>query len=166
MFILFCFFSLFLINKILACSEFADFDSIAQIVEENGAVSLVHDGHKFICDRNENGRRYWRCRKSFRFNCKARTVSKVMPNGSEMMKIRTGEHDHTERTKNRHKKSKLKIIKPKLPKLTPIPKVELNTQKNELSVESGASGTNGENPEKYSPSTVDDAENDIVDILD
>lgn len=156
------------------------------MVNENGAISLVHNGHKFIRDRVENNRSYWRCRNSFRFNCKARMVTKLMENGFEMLKIRNGLHDHTAKKsrKKGRKKSKLNTrnlsalnrnikaakrlspftIPKKLPKLVPKPK--LNEHKKEPKAEIIADVTNDENVENSSPAIVDDPENDIVDILD
>lgn len=132
---------------------------------ENGAISLIHSEHRFIRDRVDNSRSYWRCRHSFKFNCKARVVTTVV-NGYEMMKIRNAEHNHTEIKKSRKGKKRMyrtkktnaipRLIRPhlshqslpplmpsRMPKLTPksIPKVELNPPN-------------------------DDTENIIVDILD
>lgn len=162
------------------------FDSFAQIINESGAISLVHNGHKFIRDRVENDRSYWRCRSSFRFNCKARVVTKLMENGYEMMKIRNGEHDHTGQkvSKKSRKKSKLKprisstgtksaeverslpfAVPTKLPTL--VPKPEFKSQKSEPNVENTETFAKiGENTENGGPSAVVDPEIDIVDILD
>lgn len=167
------------------------FNTYAQLINENGAISLVHDGHKFIRDRIENGRGYWRCRSSFRFNCKARMVTKSMENGHTMLKVRHGVHDHIVKkiVKRGRRKAKLKqsnvmalkknvrakkrllsktfAIPTKLPKLVPKPtlKVPKMEPKTEI-VADMAKYDGGENVENYSSATVDDPENDIVDILD
>lgn len=118
-------------------------------------------------------------------------VTKVLDNGCEMMKIRNGEHDHTvvKDTKNKLKRSKLNqrkstylmkfaagrrtkprtsplLMSAKLPKL--IPKPVLKIQNCEPKPDYTAFDTNRENDENHGPSavTADDAENDIVDILD
>lgn len=155
------------------------FDTFAEIIVENGATSLVHNNHKFIRDRVENERSYWRCRNSFRFNCKARMVTKTI-NGYELMKIRNGHHDHTAKkiTKNGRKKSKLKQRNPtilakrripiaipsKLPKLVPKPTLTIKEERSKA--ETTFSIGSAENIANNSPITVDDAENLIVDILD
>lgn len=164
-------------------SDLNGFNSYAQLISENGAISLVHDGHRFIRDRVENGRGYWRCRNSFRFNCKARMVTKLMENGSTMLKVRHGEHDHTVQKIKGRKKSKLKhrnllalkknirakkrlpsktfAIPTKLPKLVPKPTLKVQEIEHKTDI-----AKNGESGESHSPVIVDDAENDIVDILD
>lgn len=168
-------------------SNLNGFNSLAQLITENGAISLVHNGHKFIRDRVENERSYWRCRKSFLFNCKARMVTKLMENGYEWVKVRNGTHDHTIKKikKKGHKKSKLKqrnssnlirnttaakrlpplAMPRKLPKLVPKPKLKVRNE--EPKAEIIADAANDENVDKnYSPTVAGDIENDIVDILD
>lgn len=164
-------------------SDLNGFDSYAQLINENGAISLVHNGHKFIRDRVENGRNYWRCRKSFRFNCKSRMVTKLMENGKTLLKVRHGEHDHTvekvTKRKRKQAKSKQRKLSPvnrnvktgkrlpsktfatptKLPKLIPRPML-----KTEPNVDIDDTATTDENFENYSPLMMSDPENDIVDI--
>lgn len=165
------------------------FDSYAQLIDENGTISLVHNGHKFIRDRVENGRSYWRCRNSFRYNCKARMVTKLMENGYTMLKVRHGEHDHTVKkvAKMRRKEIKTKqrnllpfnrnirarkrlpsntfAIITKLPQLVPKPTQKVHELEPKAEITGGIAKSDG-NVENYSPATVDDPENDIVDILD
>lgn len=72
---------------------FVDFTTAAKLGVENGRICLIHDGHKFIrYGRNENTR-YWRCRQSFKYQCKARLLTRRM-NGCEMLKIQNDQHDH------------------------------------------------------------------------
>lgn len=170
-------------------SDLNGFDTYAQLINENGIISLVHNGHKFIRDRIENGRSYWRCRNSFRYNCKARMVTKLLENGHTMLKVRHGEHDHTVKklVKRGRKQVKLKQrsslafnrnirarkrlpsktfpVISKLPQLVPKPAQKVH--KTEPKAESTPEiAKNDGNVENYSPATADDPENDIVDILD
>lgn len=56
----------------------------------------MHEGQFFFSDgHNGKGRRYWRCRKSKRFNCKARMVTNTI-DGYEMMKVQNGNHSHAD----------------------------------------------------------------------
>lgn len=72
---------------------FIDFTTAAKLRVENGRICLVHDGFKFIrYGRNENTR-YWRCKLSFKYQCKARLLTRRM-NGCEMLKIQNDQHDH------------------------------------------------------------------------
>lgn len=85
---------------------------------------MIHSSFKFIRDRVDKGRNYWRCRHSFKYNCKARVVTKLI-NGYEMMKIRNGEHDHSEirkpkKVKRRVVKMKKKSVVPRLIKPNPV----------------------------------------------
>lgn len=100
-------------------SIFQGFNSFAELVIERGAISLIHSSYKFIRDRVDKGRSYWRCRHSFKYNCKARVVTKLI-NGYEMMKVRNGEHNHAEIRKP--KKAKRKMSKAKK-KATAAPRV-------------------------------------------
>lgn len=96
------------------------------MIIENGTISLVHSEHKFIRDRIDNDRSYWRCRHSFKFNCKARVVTKLV-NGYEMLKIRNADHNHTEikKIKKRKKTAKLRCKSKLVPRLI---RPQLSTQ--------------------------------------
>lgn len=170
-------------------SDFNGFNTFAQLIDENGIISLVHNGHKFIRDRVDNGRGYWRCRNSFRYNCKARMVTKSTANGHTMLKVRHGEHDHTVKkvANPRRKEMRLKqrnllalnrnirarkrlpsntfAIMKKLPQLVPKPKLEVHKMEPKTESTAGIAKSD-ESDENYNPPTVDDPENDIVDILD
>lgn len=145
-----------------------DFDAYAELIIENGTISLIHEQHKFIRDRVENDRSYWRCRDSFRFNCKSRVVTRQI-NGIEMMKIRNGVHDHSVAKKRKMKSKRVKpnavnktapsSITRKMPELTPmtVPKVrEVPNEENAQEIEHDSKTNN--NP------TYED--NEIIDILD
>lgn len=70
-----------------------DFTMAARLEVENGRISLVHDGNKFIRYGSNENTRYWRCRQSFKYECKARILTKLV-NGREMLQIRNDAHDH------------------------------------------------------------------------
>ncbi|XP_031625128.1 modifier of mdg4-like isoform X3 [Contarinia nasturtii] len=169
-----------------SANEAQGFDLNAELIIENGTISLIQNGHRFIRDRVDNDRNYWRCRNSFKFNCKARVVTKVF-NGIEMMKIRYADHNHTEikkvKRKRRGAKQKIKakrtavpkLIQPQfnyqmLPPLTPklmpklipktIPKIENATAINRFENAMAHNGTESVMPNN------EDNENIIVDILD
>lgn len=169
-------------------SDLNGFATYAQLISESGSVSLVHNGHKFIRDRVENVRSYWRCRNSFRYNCKARMVTKLMENGQTMMKVRHGEHDHTVKKVaknarkqlqskphnllafNRNMRVRKRLLSKTFTKLTKlpelIPKSTLIVHEIEPKAEITAdTAKNDENVGIYSPVIVDDPENDIVEVL-
>lgn len=142
------------------------FDAFAELIIENGTISLIQNNHRFIRDRADNDRSYWRCRHSFKFNCKARVVTTVI-NGYEMMKIRNAEHNHTEIKRKKGKKKKLK-------QQTAKPKIEPTVIRPMLSSDNMPPPLIRLMP-KLTPKTVpkvekspadDDTENSIVDILD
>lgn len=104
-----------LVINIFCSFPFQGFVEYAEMVIENGTTSLIHSQHKFIRDRIDNDRSYWRCRHSFKYNCKARVVTKLV-NGYEMLKVRNAEHNHTDikkPTKSKKKAMKLKQKKTK-----------------------------------------------------
>lgn len=145
-----------------------EFDAFAELIIENGTISLIHNNHRFIRDRADNDRSYWRCRHSFKFNCKARVVTTVK-NGYEMMKIRNAEHNHTEIKRKKGRKKKLKqqtrkskimptIIRPMLSSDNiPPPLIRLMPK---LTPKTPAL------PEVNKSPPDNDTENTIVDIID
>lgn len=66
---------------------------VAQFRLENGRMTLIHDGHKFIRYGSNENTRYWRCRQSFKYLCKARILTKLI-NGRELIEIQNEKHDH------------------------------------------------------------------------
>lgn len=56
-------------------------------------MSLIYNGQKFIRYGSNENTRYWRCRQSFKYQCKARLLTKLV-NGREMIKIQNDQHDH------------------------------------------------------------------------
>lgn len=74
-----------------------DFRHFAQIENIENRMFLIYNGERFFEDgHNGKGRRYWRCRRTTGFACKARMVTNLV-NGYEMMKIQNGVHDHVTR---------------------------------------------------------------------
>lgn len=149
-------------------ADFNEFDTFAELIIENGAISLIHEQHRFIRDRIENGRSYWRCRDSFRSNCKSRVVTRTI-NGIEMMKIRNEVHDHSVAKK---RKIRSKRIKPKavtknvpssmireMPELTPMTVPKVTNVPNEENARNIEDDSNANNNATYE-------DNEIIDILD
>ncbi|XP_055304399.1 modifier of mdg4-like isoform X3 [Sitodiplosis mosellana] len=147
------------------------FNEFAELIIENGTISLIQDSHKFIRDRVDNDRSYWRCRHSFKYECKARVVTKSV-NGYEMMKIRMAEHNHTEikkpkkgpkKKKGGKSRSKASTV-PRLirPKLTNQAQLRLTPKMPKLTPKTTPKLT----PKTENVPPNDDAENMIVDILD
>lgn len=79
-----------LLIKIL---NIADYSTAAKMGVVNGRICLIHNGHKFIRYGSNENTRYWRCRQSFKYQCKARLLTRHM-NGCEMLKIENDQHDH------------------------------------------------------------------------
>lgn len=150
------------------------------MIMENGAISLVHGGYKFIRDRVDNDRSYWRCRHSFKYNCKSRVVTKRI-NGYDMLKIRNAEHNHTDikkPVKGKKKALKLKQIKKKKNNSTIMTRI-IRPQLSVSKVVPQSSANIIPPMPKLKPKPLpkqiivdetnvrsDDAENMIVDILD
>lgn len=74
-------------------SIFSDFTVAARLEIENGRIRLVHKGNKFIRYGSNENTRYWRCRQSFKYECKARILTKLV-NGREMLQIQNDTHNH------------------------------------------------------------------------
>lgn len=148
------------------------FDKFAELVIEDGKMSLIHEGHKFIRDRLDRGRSYWRCRRS---KCKARMVSKLI-NGYEMMKVRNNQHNHLNEMNPRARKKVIfkslmksrkvrrnvvhktmpSLVSRPMPKLTPF---ALPNQPNKI--------TNGPNGSKGGINSArEDNENMVIEIID
>lgn len=72
---------------------------------ENDRIYLVHKGEKFFrYGKNGMGdKRYWRCCCSFKYECKARIMTKKI-RGREMMQIQCDEHNHEQLRKARTNK--------------------------------------------------------------
>lgn len=60
---------------------------------ENGRIFLIHDGYKFIKYGCGQKTRYWKCRQSFKYECKAKIATEIVK-GREMLHIQCGSHDH------------------------------------------------------------------------
>lgn len=160
---------------------FKGFVEYAEMIVENGATSLVHSNFKFIRDRVDTDRSYWRCRHSFKYNCKARVVTKMV-NGYEMVKIRNAEHNHTDIKTLKGKKRSFKVTQKRKPKHVPSkPKFAARIIRPQLTSKVVPQLSANVIPQmpKLKPKPVardidkdennvpkDDAENVIVDILD
>lgn len=72
---------------------FTDYATAARLEVLNGRIYLVHDGHKFIRYGSSENTRFWRCQQSFRYECKARILTKLL-GGREMMKVQIQSHEH------------------------------------------------------------------------
>lgn len=70
----------------------------------------MHKGEKFFrYGSNGIGKRYWRCCWSFKYECRARIMTKKI-GGREMMQIQCDEHNHEQLRKNRSNKKWFALI--------------------------------------------------------
>lgn len=65
----------------------------AQLEVEKGRIYLVHNGEKYFRYGSNDDKRYWRCRNSCKYECKARITTRII-NGQEMIDIESDEHNH------------------------------------------------------------------------